>query len=180
MTAFTLLTLWFTLTNHFMRGITYGVDIFKALQKYPTASKIIQLLTGKYTWCVYSGLLVLPFYGWEAAIITTLGLWMGIWKGAEFTILHKKTNRLHWFLMACIRGVYFLPLFFAYWWFTTQHMGVLIAGLWCALMYAVTSAVFNPFYHDKYYAAEAHSQTLFGLVGLGLPIAYALQVCYGN
>lgn len=98
MTEFCILYVLFAaLGNRFLRGYTYGIKSqnwpYDALpfSKQPLFWKVVQILSSKYAFAVYLGLL-LPADWWQKLALMA-GCAMGFYKGSNFDILTRSTIR---------------------------------------------------------------------------------------
>lgn len=186
---FVLFPFWFGLTNHFLRGISYTKQVWvkgkpQSLpwDEQPLPFKILGVVTNHVAWAIYSGLVVglsgywlYDGYDWMVAIITMVNLigWAVI--GSSFDTLSQTDgdSRLENFIEDFKRGLYILPLFASYAVYYGD-LSILVPGLISAILYAGIPLCIGFFYHDKAYWAHGLNETLYGILGQGVMIAWTM------
>ncbi len=156
---------WFTFTFWMLRGVTEGDDVKTFFPK------ILAFLTGKYLFSLYAALFLLTFKDFSGIIELSafLGTMTLVWalsvaRKAEFTLLHTQSRKAYWFKQALNRSIHFLIPFGALiWFFSPDNMWLAtIVSLLGATSYAWTQSLLNPFYHERFFGAEALHQILTG------------------
>lgn len=184
---------YFALTNHFMRGITFGETKWvggvlktKDFKDQPWYYQILQIVTGKYAWSVYSGLILGVVgimqnneFNYMYALVGAVGLTIWAAPGANFDGIAQidGDSKLTNFLQALKRGLWIMPLMITIVIMPSSHahlgMGI-AAGFFSAFIYAFVPWCIHFVYHKKATWAVMVNETAIGALGLGLPIAYLI------